>query len=93
MIHDLIWGKKSISTIIKDGQEKSEERSDESLKHLSDLSINVLKTNSCRGNLPAPVLTYVLLVVLALSSHGLLWSAVTVLRAPTQAVRHTVHFL
>lgn len=36
---------------------------------------------------------YVLLVVLALSSHGLLWSAVTVLRAPTQAVRHTVHFL
>ena len=38
-------------------------------------------------------LTYVLLVVLALSSHGLLWSAATVLRAPTQAVRHTVHLL
>lgn len=41
----------------------------------------------------APVLTYVLLVVLALSSHRLLWSAVTVLRASTQAVRHTVHLL
>lgn len=30
--------------------------------------------------------TYVLLVVLALSSHRLLWGAATVLRAPTQAV-------
>lgn len=39
------------------------------------------------------IFTYVLLVVLALSSHRLLWSAVTVLRASTQTVRHTVHLL
>lgn len=46
-----------------------------------------------RGEMSAPVLTYVLLVVLALSGHRLLRSAVAVLRAPTQVVRHAVHLL
>lgn len=49
--------------------------------------------SSCCGSQPGLALTNVLLVVLALSSHGLLRSAVTVLRAPTQAVRHAVHLL
>lgn len=42
---------------------------------------------------PSSALTYVLLVVLALGSHGLLWSAAAVLGAPAQAVRHAVNLL
>lgn len=52
-----------------------------------------LQANSCGGSRPAQVCTYVLLVMLTLGGHGLLWSAVAMLRAATQAVGHAVHLL
>lgn len=52
-----------------------------------------LQANSCSESRAAPVCTYVLLVMLALGGHRLLRSAVTVLRAATQAVGHAVHLL
>lgn len=61
------------------------------LKQKSLIVLSAHTNNECE--LWQPVLTYVLLVVLALCSHRLLGGAVTVLRAAAQAVRHTIHLL
>lgn len=52
-----------------------------------------LKPLQIDGTQLAPVHTDVLLMVLALCSHRLLRGAVAMLRAATQAVRHTIHLL
>lgn len=62
-------------------------------KKLKYKSLILLSDTHSECELWQPVLTYVLLVVLALCSHRLLGGAVTVLRAATQAVRHTIHLM